>query len=64
MELGGDYAHEIADSGGEMEMELFSVRFYSVEHSACFNVLLPSARHVVFLECQTRILTLGTAQKR
>lgn len=53
MELGGDHAHEISDSGGGTEMELVSVWFRSVEHSACFNVLLPSAGHVVFLVCQT-----------
>lgn len=34
-----------------------------VEHKACLNVLLLSAVHGVFLECQTQMLMLGISGK-
>lgn len=45
-----------------MEAELLSVEFSSFEHNACFNVLLLSAVHAVFLECQTRIHVLRISE--
>lgn len=59
----GNNTHEISDSGGEMEIELFAVYLYSFENNTCFNVFLLSAVHDVFLECQTTILILGISEK-
>lgn len=46
-----------------VETHLCSVQLHFVEHKACLNVLLLSAVHGVFLECQTQMLILGISGK-